>query len=77
MQRHSRAPALAGLIGFAWVALLGFALLRAPWNIACLFLNELPLGMVWGVIFGYLEGRRGTELMARACAPALSSAPAS
>lgn len=64
MQRHSRARALAGLIGFAWAALLGFALLPAPWNIACLFLNGLPLGMVWGVIFGYLEGRRGTELMA-------------
>lgn len=64
MQRHSRARALAGLIGFAWLALLGFALLPAPWNIACLFLNGLPLGMVWGVIFGYLEGRRGTELMA-------------
>ncbi|MFC5740445.1 DUF5690 family protein [Dyella tabacisoli] len=64
MQRHSRARALAGLIGFAWVALLGFALTPAPWNIAFLFLNGLPLGMVWGVIFGYLEGRRGTELMA-------------
>ncbi|WP_266159918.1 DUF5690 family protein [Dyella silvatica] len=64
MQRQSRARALAGLIGFAWAALLGFALLPAPWNIVFLFLNGLPLGMVWGVIFGYLEGRRGTELMA-------------
>ncbi|WP_266167979.1 DUF5690 family protein [Dyella subtropica] len=64
MQRHSRARALAGLIGFAWLALFGFAVLPAPWNIACLFLNGLPLGMVWGVIFGYLEGRRGTEMMA-------------
>jgi MFS family permease len=63
MQRQRRAPALAGLIGFAWAALLGFALVPAPWNIGFLFLNGLPLGMVWGVIFGYLEGRRGTELM--------------
>ena len=63
MQRQNRAQALAGLIGFSWVALLGFALIPAPWNIACLFLNGLPLGMVWGVIFGYLEGRRATELM--------------
>jgi hypothetical protein len=51
------------LIGFSWIALLGFALVPAPWNIPFLFLNGLPLGMVWGVIFGYLEGRRGTELM--------------
>lgn len=63
IQRQRRARTLAGLIGFAWIALLGFALTPAPWNIPFLFLNGLPLGMVWGVIFGYLEGRRGTELM--------------
>lgn len=63
IQRQRRARTLAGLIGFSWIALLGFALVPAPWNIPFLFLNGLPLGMVWGVIFGYLEGRRGTELM--------------
>lgn len=63
IQRQRRARTLAGLIGFAWIALLAFALVPAPWNIPFLFLNGLPLGMVWGVIFGYLEGRRGTELM--------------
>jgi Family of unknown function (DUF5690) len=63
IQRARRARTLAGLIGFSWIALLGFALVPAPWNISFLFLNGLPLGMVWGVIFGYLEGRRGTELM--------------
>lgn len=63
IHRQHRARILAGLIGFSWIALLGFALVPAPWNIAFLFLNGLPLGMVWGVIFGYLEGRRGTEMM--------------
>jgi hypothetical protein len=63
IQRQRRARTLAGLIGFSWIALLGFALTPAPWNIPFLFLNGLPLGMVWGVIFGYLEGRRGTEMM--------------
>ncbi|GAB3779297.1 hypothetical protein ISP14_04770 [Dyella agri] len=63
IQRQRRARTLAGLIGFSWVALLGFALVPAPWNIPFLFLNGLPLGMVWGVIFGYLEGRRGTEMI--------------
>jgi hypothetical protein len=29
-----------------------------------LFLNGLPLGMVWGIIYSYLEGRRFTELLA-------------
>ena len=61
---HSRrARLLLLLIGAAWLALLGFALVPAPWNIPFLFLNGLPLGMVWGVVFSYLEGRRTTEAM--------------
>jgi hypothetical protein len=34
-----------------------------PWNVPCLFLNGLPLGMIWGLVFSYLEGRRATELL--------------
>lgn len=58
-----RARTLAVLIGAAWVALLGFALTPAPWGMLWLLLNGFPLGMVWGVVFNYLEGRRATELM--------------
>ena len=50
-------------ISFAWLALLGFALTPAPYNAVFLFLNGLPLGMVWGLVFGFLEGRRLTELL--------------
>jgi hypothetical protein len=28
-----------------------------------LFLNGLPLGLIWGLVFSYLEGRKTTELM--------------
>jgi hypothetical protein len=28
-----------------------------------LFLNGLPLGLIWGLVFSYLEGRRTTELL--------------
>lgn len=52
------------LIGIAWLALLGFAVVPAPWNIVFLFINGFPLGMIWGLIFGYLEGRKSTEFMA-------------
>ena len=52
------------LIGIAWLALLGFAIVPAPWNIVFLFINGFPLGMIWGLIFGYLEGRKSTEFMA-------------
>jgi len=48
---------------FAWISLLLFALIPAPYNIICLFLNGLPLGMVFGLVFGFLEGRRTTEIM--------------
>lgn len=52
------------LIGIAWLALLGFALVPAPYNIIFLFLNGFPLGLIWGLVFSYLEGRRSTEFMA-------------
>jgi hypothetical protein len=52
------------LIGVSELALLLFAVTPAPWNAAWMFLNGLPLGMVWGLIFAFLEGRRITEFMA-------------
>lgn len=51
------------LIGIAWLALLGFAVVPAPYNIICMFLNGLPLGMIWGLVFSFLEGRRTTEFL--------------
>ncbi len=52
------------LIGAAEAALVGFALTPAPWNIVWLFFNGLPLGMVFGLVLGFLEGRRHTEALA-------------
>lgn len=59
----NRAKSIILFIGIAWVALLLFALTPAPWNIIFLFMNGLPLGMIWGLIFGYLEGRKSTEFL--------------
>jgi hypothetical protein len=59
-----RAKSIFVLIGAAWIALLLFAVIPAPYNIICLFLNGFPLGMIWGLVFSYLEGRRSTEFMA-------------
>ena len=61
--RH-RAAAIIGLIGTSWLALVMFALVPAPWNVAALFCNGLPLGMIWGLVYGYMEGRRVSELLA-------------
>ncbi|MFT2008228.1 DUF5690 family protein [Pontibacter sp. 13R65] len=51
------------LISIAWIALLGFAIVPAPYNIVCMFLNGLPLGLIWGLVFSFLEGRRITEFL--------------
>ncbi|AEL25480.1 DUF5690 family protein [Cyclobacterium marinum] len=54
---------IVSLVGIAWLSLLGFALLPAPFNIFCFLLNGFPLGLIWGLVFHYLEGRRFTEMM--------------
>ena len=51
------------LVGISWLALLAFALIPAPWNVLCLFINGFPLGMIWGIIFSYVEGRRATDFI--------------
>ncbi|HTI60422.1 DUF5690 family protein [Mucilaginibacter sp.] len=59
-----RAKSILLLIGIAWLALLLFAVVPAPYNIIFLFINGFPLGLIWGLVFGYLEGRKSTEFMA-------------
>jgi len=61
--RH-RAGAIIGLVGLSWFALVAFAIIPAPWNVVTLFINGLPLGMIWGLVFGFMEGRRVSEVLA-------------
>jgi len=61
--RRGRGVAIVGLIAVSWVALLLFAVVPAPWNAGLLLLNGLPLGMIWGLVFSYLEGRRSSEAL--------------
>jgi hypothetical protein len=63
MPANRRAIGILVLIALAEVALLLFGLVPRPWNAACLFLNGLPLGMVFGLVIGFLEGRRLTEAL--------------
>jgi hypothetical protein len=63
MKGSYRSLSIVVLIAAAGLALLGFALVPAPWNIVFLFLNGLPLGMVWGLVFSFLEGRKVTEVL--------------
>ncbi|HVS95475.1 MAG TPA: DUF5690 family protein [Puia sp.] len=68
MRPERRAGYIVLLIGIAWTALLFFALVPPPYNFVFLFINGLPLGMFWGLVFGYVEGRRTTELIGAVCA---------
>ncbi|GGH04866.1 DUF5690 family protein [Mucilaginibacter phyllosphaerae] len=63
LKRTGRASVIILLTGIAWFSWLGFALVPVPYNIVFLFINGFPLGMLWGVVFSYIEGRRGTDFI--------------
>ena len=63
MDSSRRAIAILILIGISQLAWLGFGLVPTPWNAVFLFFNGLPLGMIWGLVFSYVEGRRQTEII--------------
>ena len=63
MRPGMRAVALVALVSVAELALLGFAVLPDEWKLAAMFVNGLPLGMVWGLVFSFLEGRRTSDLL--------------
>jgi Family of unknown function (DUF5690) len=63
MPPHRRAWALVFLIAWAEIALVLFAVLPPKGQVIALFLNGLPLGTVWGIVFSFLEGRRTSEIL--------------
>lgn len=64
MSPTHRVLVLLGLIGVAQGALLCLGLVPFPYNFAFMFLNGIPLGLVYGVVFSFVEGRRFTEILA-------------
>ncbi|TVQ66398.1 MAG: hypothetical protein EA360_06060 [Balneolaceae bacterium] len=63
MTPERRARTIIRLILAAHFSLFLFWQIPLPYSILFLFLNGLPLGMIWGLVFSYLEGRRNTELL--------------
>jgi len=51
------------LIILSFIPLLLFPLFKSPWNIVFLFLNGLPLGVLWGLIFSFVEGRKTSDFI--------------
>lgn len=63
MPRKRRALTLILMIVAAELALMLFAYTPMPYNLFLMFLNGIPLGMIWGLVFSYLEGRKFTEVL--------------
>ena len=60
---NARAKGILLMVSIASLSWLFFAITPPPYNLIFLFFNGLPLGMVWGLVFGYLEGRKFTEVL--------------
>ncbi len=63
MPPHRRALGIVSLIGGAEISLVLFGAAPSPLHVGGLFLNGLALGMVFGLVLGFLEGRRHTEAL--------------
>lgn len=54
---------LIGFVGVAQAALVLFAVLPTNLKVVAMFINGIPLGMIWGLVVRYLEGRQTSELL--------------
>lgn len=60
---QNRAKNILIMIAFAGLNLLFFAIIKPPYNFIFLYFNGLGLGMVYGLVFSFLEGRQITEIL--------------
>ena len=58
-----RAGYLVSTVLFALTALIGYGLAPDDWKVLFIFLSGLPLGLVWGLVVWYLEGRTVSEVL--------------
>ncbi len=63
MKSTFRAQAILGLIGSSWLALVAFAAAPALLKVPAMYFNGLFLGLIWGLVFSYMEGRRISEVL--------------
>lgn len=63
LKRINRGQVIIALTAISWLAWLLFAIVPSPYNLLFPFINGFPLGMLWGVVFSYIEGRRGTDFI--------------
>ncbi|MEY3421230.1 MAG: hypothetical protein RIR48_1519 [Bacteroidota bacterium] len=64
LDRNKRKQYILSLILIGWFSLLCFATVPFEYKFIFMFVNGLPLGMIWGLVFSYLEGRSMTDFLA-------------
>lgn len=64
VQRKARSSYILSCIALAEISLLLFGTVSHPYNFIFLFLNGVSLGLIMGLVFSYLEGRKTTEILA-------------
>lgn len=63
LKRYGRWKTSLLMVGVAWLSLLLFAIVPAPFGMLCFLINGFTLGFIWGVVFSYVEGRRATDFI--------------
>lgn len=63
LRAERRLVYLLSMIFTAEVSLVLFGLVAVPYNFMFMFVNGLSLGMIWGIVFSYVEGRKFTEIL--------------
>jgi len=64
LKNSERSRYMIGFILFSLLMLVGFAFAPVYLKPFFIFGSALPLGMFWGIVFSYFEGRRFTEFFA-------------
>ena len=63
LKHGRRILSILGLIALSELALAGVGFCPYPYNAVLMFFNGLPLALIWGLVFSFIEGRRLTELL--------------
>jgi len=63
LKANKRTQAILISVAIALGSLFLYAICPAPYSIIFLFINGLPLGMIFGYIQGFLEGKTNSELL--------------
>jgi len=64
VNKSKRAFYILALIGASHISLLLLALVPKPFNVFFLFTNGLSLGLIWGLVFSFIEGKKFTDMLA-------------